>query len=82
MTRGPSPLGNALARRGRVEEAIAASPEALDDLPRSDDVKAYFGLGNAFAGRRQFDEAVVQYRKVLELQPDDTGGPPQPRQRP
>jgi len=62
-------LGNALAGRGRVEEAIAQYRKALEINP--DLADAHHNLGLALAGRGQVEEAIAQYRKALEINPDD-----------
>jgi tetratricopeptide (TPR) repeat protein len=62
-------LGNALAARGQVDEAIAHYRMALEIKP--DDVKAHNNLGSALAGRGQIDEAIAHYHKALQINPDD-----------
>ncbi len=63
-----SNLGNALARRGLVVEAIAQYRTALEIKP--DDAMTHVNLGVALAGRREFDEAIVEYGKALDIKPD------------
>ncbi len=61
-------LGNALMRRGRVEEAIAHYQKALQiNLNHSE---AHNNLANALACQGRMDEALAHYRKSLEIQPD------------
>jgi tetratricopeptide (TPR) repeat protein len=60
-------FGNALAARGRVDEAVAQWQKALAIRP--DYPEAWTNLGNALAARRQLDEAVADYRKALEFRP-------------
>ena len=61
-------LGNALAGRRRVDEAIAQYRKALEIEP--DHAGAHTNLGNALAGRGELDEAIAHYRKALEIEPD------------
>ena len=61
-------LGNALAGRGQVDEAIAHYQKALEIKP--DYAEAHNNLGNALAGRGQIDEAIAQYQKAMEIKPD------------
>ena len=61
-------LGNALAGRGQVDEAIAHYRKALEIKP--DYAEAHNNLGMALAGRGQVDEAIACYRKALEIKPD------------
>jgi tetratricopeptide (TPR) repeat protein len=64
-------LGIALARQGRVEEAIAHYREALTINPMN--VNASINLGVALMGLGRLEEAVDQYGKLLELQPHHPG---------
>ena len=61
-------LGNVLAGRGQVDEAIAHYQKALEIKP--DYAEAHNNLGNALAGRGQVDEAIAHYQKALEIKPD------------
>ena len=61
-------LGNALAGRRRVDEAIAQYRKALEIEPGH--AGAHTNLGNALAGRGELDEAMAHYRKALEIEPD------------
>ncbi len=60
-------LGNALAGRGRLDEAIAHYQKALEIKP--DYAAAHNNLGLILVGRGQFDEAVAHFGKALEIQP-------------
>ncbi len=62
-------LGLALARRGKVDEAIVHYRKALEIDP--DFVAAHNNLGLALAGRGQVEEAIVHYRKALMIRPDN-----------
>ena len=62
-------LGAALARVGRVAEAVAELRTALKERP--DFANARLNLANALLHAGQFDEAVEDYREVLAEAPDD-----------
>lgn len=64
-------LGIALARQGRVEEAIAHYRDALTIDPMN--VKSHINLGVALVDRGRLEEAIAQYWRALELQPDHPG---------
>jgi Tfp pilus assembly protein PilF len=61
-------LGNALASRGRGDQAIQQYQQALKLKP--DYAKAHNNLGNALASRGQVDQAIEQYRQALKSKPD------------
>jgi tetratricopeptide (TPR) repeat protein len=61
-------LGNALAAKGQVDEAIACYRKALELDPK--DASAHLHLGNALRRKGLLDEAIACYRKALALQPD------------
>lgn len=60
-------LGNALARKGMIAEAIVQYKEALRLKPDYPDARN--NLGNALAQQGQFEEAIVQYAEALRLNP-------------
>jgi len=62
-------LGAALARVGRVAEAVAELRTALKERP--DFANARLNLANALLHAGQFDEAVEDYREVLAEASDD-----------
>ncbi len=61
-------LGNALANRGKIDEAMAHYRKAMEICP--DFADSHNNLGFALAGRGQIDEAMAHYRTALELRPD------------
>jgi tetratricopeptide (TPR) repeat protein len=62
-------LGNALADKGRTDEAVAEFRKALDLQPG--DADAHYNLGIVLAAQNRLDEAIAEYRKALDLHPDD-----------
>jgi WD40 repeat protein/serine/threonine protein kinase len=63
--------GDALAARGRLDEAIAEYRQALgleQGLPEA--CQARCNLGNALAARGRLDEAIAEYRQVIGLKWD------------
>jgi tetratricopeptide (TPR) repeat protein len=61
-------LGNALASRGRYDEAMAHYGQALKIKPG--DAEAQNNLGGSLASQGRFDEAIGHYRKALEAKPN------------
>ena len=61
-------LGNALADRGRLEEAISHYTETLRIKP--DHAEAYYNWGMALIKQGRFDEAVERFLKALRIKPD------------
>ena len=64
-------LGSALARVGRVNEAIGELRLALRERP--DFANARLNLANALLHTGKLDDAVENYRQVLAALPDDPG---------
>ncbi len=62
-------LGNALAERGRLEEAVGQYREALLLVPGYDD--PHFNLGNALVKLGRPSEAIPHYQAALRVRPDD-----------
>jgi tetratricopeptide (TPR) repeat protein len=62
-------FGNALAERGRFDEALLHYRRAAEILP--DDAKTLNNLVAALAATGRFDEAVALGRKALEIDPGD-----------
>ena len=54
---------------GRPEEAMVAIRRALDLDPFSVTIQSFYGVDLVFA--RRYDEAIVQARKTLAMQPDN-----------
>src|SRR5262249_53143243 len=63
-------LGNALADKGRLDEAIAAYKKAIELDPKL--AWPHFYLGNALRRKGDLDGAIACFRKALQLQPDLT----------
>jgi tetratricopeptide (TPR) repeat protein len=61
-------LGNALARKGQLDEAIAAYREAI--LLKKDHPEAHRSLGNALRDTGRLDEAIAVYHEALRLKKD------------
>jgi protein O-mannosyl-transferase len=61
-------LGNALLKRGKIDEAIAQYQKALEIQPGLS--SAHYNLGNAFLKHGELNEAIAQYQKTLELRPN------------
>jgi len=61
-------LGNALARRGQLEQAVASYLRALELNP--DFADAHNNLGNALLDLRQCAAAAASYRRTLEINPN------------
>jgi Flp pilus assembly protein TadD len=62
-------LGNALFKRGHVDEAIAQIQKAMEIYPNYPD--GHYNLGVALAQNGQVDEAIAEYKKALEVNPND-----------
>jgi tetratricopeptide (TPR) repeat protein len=73
-TRRPNPLQQLLDRAEKAiaeekfADAIAALDEFLKDQPN--DAYAHFHLGYAYTGLKDWQKAVVSYRRAAELKPD------------
>jgi protein O-mannosyl-transferase len=63
-------LGDALIRKGQINEAISQYQEAIRLKP--DDIIAHNKLGEALFKQGQTDEAIDQFREAVRLNPDDT----------
>ena len=64
-------LGNALARRGNVDEAIAHYRRSLEI--NAGNAEVHYNLGLALAGADQSDEAIAQLGEALQLNPEHAG---------
>jgi tetratricopeptide (TPR) repeat protein len=63
-------LGVALARQGKLDEAIRHFSEAIKLEPGY--VDAHYSLGQAMAHKNNFNEAIRHFSEVLRFQPDHT----------
>ena len=61
-------LGDALSKKGNVDEAIAHFQEALQIKP--DFADAHNNLGIALLQKGNVDEAIAHYQKALQIKPD------------
>jgi protein O-mannosyl-transferase len=66
---GHGNLGRALAKRGRLDEAIDEYKKALAILP--DYIESHGNLADALAVQNKFDEAIKHYEDVIRLSPLD-----------
>jgi len=62
-------LGNALLKKGNVEEAIAHYQKALQIKP--DFAEAHYNFGHALLKKGNVDEAIAHYQKALTINPDN-----------
>jgi superkiller protein 3 len=69
MAEASNNLGILLCRSGRVEEGIGRIRAAVQADPGL--VPAHFALGTALLQSGRRDEAAAEYRRVLELRPND-----------
>jgi tetratricopeptide (TPR) repeat protein len=68
---GHSNLGEALLKKGKLDEAILEYQKALEIKPK--DAEAHRDLGNVFLKKGKLDEAVLEYQKALEIKPNFLG---------
>jgi tetratricopeptide (TPR) repeat protein len=61
-------LGVDLAKKARVDEAIAHYQKALQINPRY--AQAHFNLGNALRKKGSVDEEIAQYQMALQIKPN------------
>jgi protein O-mannosyl-transferase len=61
-------LGNVLADRGHIDEAIVEFRAALNVDPRH--ANAHFNLGNALASQSHYYEAITEYTNGLDIEPN------------
>ena len=64
-------ISEALVRQGKAQEAVACNRELLGIEP--DCAQAHVNLGNAFVALDRLDDAVGQFSKAYEIQPDPRG---------
>ena len=60
-------FGNALARKGRIEEAIIQYKKAIDAKPNNSEI--YNNLGKVLTLQGKENEAIIQYKNAIMLQP-------------
>lgn len=60
-------LGSALAKQGKLNEAIVAYQNALEIQPNG---WGYFDLGMLFVEQNRLDEALLCYQKAVEIEPN------------
>ena len=65
---GQNGLGNALLKKGSVDEAIAHFQKALQIIP--DNAEACYNLGNALLKKGSVDEAIAHFQRALQIKPD------------
>jgi tetratricopeptide (TPR) repeat protein len=63
-------LAYALAKQGKLDEAVAQYREALEIQPRYAETR--YNLGIALSRQGKLDEAIAQYRAALEIAPAKT----------
>jgi superkiller protein 3 len=60
-------------RRADTEKAVAAAlahvKQLLDETGDSKDAQSHFNLGVVFAGKEQWDDAIAEYKRAIELDP-------------
>jgi serine/threonine-protein kinase len=64
-------LGNALRKKGQLDEAIAEYQEALHF--NKDNHLAHNNLGNALADKGRLDEAIAEYQEAIRIKKDLSG---------
>jgi tetratricopeptide (TPR) repeat protein len=62
-------LGDALARKGQPDEAMAHFEQAINLQP--DYAEAYYNRGNVLYAKGRIDEAIADFEKSLQIQPKD-----------
>jgi protein O-mannosyl-transferase len=62
-------LGNALAERGQITEALEHYKRAIQIAPKQ--VAAYENLGTVLVKQNNFSGAKVAFQKIVEIKPDD-----------
>jgi len=62
-------LADALAQKGRSDQAMVHYDEAIRLLPNYAD--AYYNRGNVLFAKGRVDEAIADWEKTLQIQPND-----------
>ena len=72
---GLSLIGLALARMGKVDEAVAHYKDMLARFPKDDEVlrRAHSGLSQLYEDQGQTDKSIAELEVLLEKYPDDPG---------
>ncbi len=65
---GYTNLGNALAKQGRIDQAVEAYQQSLQLDPTFG--PAYYNLGNLFVPQGKFAEAMRHYQQAVRILPD------------
>jgi tetratricopeptide (TPR) repeat protein len=65
---GYNNLGNALAKQGRIDQAVEAYQQALRVEPTY--AEAHYNLGNLFVPQGKFAEATRHYQEAVRILPD------------
>ncbi len=65
---GYNNLGNALAKQGRIDQAVKAYQQALQVKPTY--AQAHYNLGNLFVPQGKFAEAMRHYQQAVRILPD------------
>lgn len=71
IKKGHKEVGLSLYEKGENREAIEELKQALTDSP--DDVEVYFKLASAYSDEEMTDDAILMYKKVVELEPNRIG---------
>jgi len=64
-------MAGALYNQGGYEEAVERFEKALKTQDSAQNLRSHFNLGNTYFQMEDFQKAIEQYQRVLELNPDD-----------
>jgi tetratricopeptide (TPR) repeat protein len=65
---GQNSLGNALLKKGSVDDAISHFQKALQIIP--DNAEVCYNLGDALLKKGSVDEAISHFQRALQIKPD------------